>query len=125
MFQIDVMSRIPIYEQIMAQVEKFILAGVLSEGDMIPSICSLSMELSVNPNMIQMAFAELDRRCFVNSIPGKGCFVSDKSRRGKQFFQKERLKKLSGRIRELALTGISKEEVISCVDKVFDEEAKK
>lgn len=125
MFQIDVMSRTPVYEQLVDQVEKFILTGILSEGDKIPSVRSLSMELSVNPNTIQKAFSELDRRGLINSVPGKGCFVSEKAKKALQVSRRGNLDGLSDQIRELALAGISKEEIISCVEKVFGEEAKK
>lgn len=125
MFQIDVMSRTPVYEQLVGQVEKFILTGILSEGDKIPSVRSLSMELSVNPNTIQKAFSELDRRGLINSVPGKGCFVSEKAKKALQVSRRGNLKGLSDQIRELALAGVSKEEVISCVEKVFGEEDKR
>ena len=62
MFQIDIMSRIPVYEQIIRQTEKFILIGVLNAGDKLPSVRQLSAELSINPNTIQKAFTELDRK---------------------------------------------------------------
>lgn len=125
MFQIDVMSRTPVYEQLVDQVEKFILTGILSEGDKIPSVRSLSMELSVNPNTIQKAFSELDRRGLINSVPGKGCFVSDNAKKVLQVSRRGNLKGLSDQIRELALAGVSKEEIISCVEKVFGEEDKR
>ena len=124
MFQIDVMSRTPVYEQLVEQVEKFILTGILSEGDKIPSVRSLSMELSVNPNTIQKAFAELDRRGLISSVPGKGCFVSEKALKALKVSKRGNLKELSEQIRELSLAGVTREEVISCVNKVFDEEAK-
>lgn len=125
MFQIDVMSRTPVYEQIIEQAEKFILTGILSEGDKIPSVRSLSMELSVNPNTIQKAVTELDRRGLINSVPGKGCFVSEKAKEALQVSRRENLEMLDGQIRELALAGITKEEIIACVNKVYEEEAKK
>lgn len=125
MFQIDVMSRTPVYEQLIEQVEKFILTGVLSEGDKIPSVRSLSMELSVNPNTIQKAVTELDRRGIIYSVPGKGCFVSDKAKEVIQVSKRGNLSGLSDSIRELALAGVTKEEIISCVEQVFGEEAGK
>ena len=125
MFQIDVMSRTPVYEQLIEQVEKFILTGVLSEGDKIPSVRSLSMELSVNPNTIQKAITELDRRGLIYSVPGKGCFVSDKAKKVIQVSKRGNLSGLSDSIRELALAGVTKEEIISCVEQVFGEEAGK
>lgn len=79
MFQIDIMSRIPVYEQLIRQTEKFILLGVLREGDKLPSVRQLSAELSINPNTIQKAFTELDRRGIIFSVNGRGNFVSDKA----------------------------------------------
>ena len=61
MFQIDVMSRKPVYEQLINQMERFILTGVMHQDDQIPSVRSLSVELAVNPNTIQKAYSELDR----------------------------------------------------------------
>ena len=46
MYQIDVMSRTPVYEQIIRQTEEFILKGVLKPGDRMPSVRTLSVELS-------------------------------------------------------------------------------
>ncbi|EEC56496.1 transcriptional regulator, GntR family [[Bacteroides] pectinophilus ATCC 43243] len=77
MYQIDVISRTPVYEQIIRQTEEFILKGVLKPGDRMPSVRTLSVELSVNPNTIQKAIAELDRRTLIKSVPGKGSFISD------------------------------------------------
>ena len=71
------MSRTPVYEQIITQVERFIDAGLLKAGDKLPSVRSLSVDLSVNPNTIQKAFAELDGSGLIVSVPGKGSFVSD------------------------------------------------
>ena len=79
MFQIDIMSRIPVYEQLIRQTEKFILLGVLKEGDKLPSVRQLSAELSINPNTIQKAFTELDRRGIIFSVNGRGNFVADKA----------------------------------------------
>ena len=53
MFQIDMMSRRPVYEQIVDQVERYILLGILKSDEQIQSVRSLSVELAVNPNTIQ------------------------------------------------------------------------
>lgn len=124
MFQIDVMSRTPVYEQLIEQVEKFILMDILVSGDKIPSVRALSVELSVNPNTIQKAFSELDRRGMIYSVPGKGCFISDTAKEQLQTVKRGNLREFSEKIRELALAGITKEELIACVEQVFDEEAK-
>ena len=53
------MSRTPIYEQLVDQFEKFILTGALLPGSQIPSVRSLSIQLSINPNTVQKAYSEL------------------------------------------------------------------
>ena len=77
MFQIDSLSRQPVYEQLIEQMERFILLGLLRAGDQLPSVRSLSVELSINPNTIQKAYGELDSRGLIYSIPGIGCFVTE------------------------------------------------
>lgn len=119
MYQIDVMSRVPVYEQIINQTEKFVLTGVLSGGDKVPSVRSLSMQLSVNPNTIQKAINELDRRGIIFSVPGKGCFVSDNAREVLEHTRRKDLTKLSDDIVELKLAGIKREEIISVVDEIY------
>ena len=79
MFVVDVMSRVPVYEQIIKQVEEQVLTGILKEGDKLPSVRSLSVKLSINPNTIQKAYTELDRRQLIITVPGKGSFISERS----------------------------------------------
>ena len=75
MFRIDNFSRTPIYEQLIEQFERFILTGALTPGAQIPSVRSLSVQLSINPNTVQKAYSELDSRALIYSLPGKGSFV--------------------------------------------------
>lgn len=119
MYQIDVMSRVPVYEQIVEQTEKFIMTGILKEGDKIPSVRNLSIQLSVNPNTIQKAVSELDRRGLVASVPGKGCFITDKARRTLCMAKRNDLSVVREKIEELALAGVEKEEIIEVIDEVY------
>lgn len=119
MFQIDVMSRIPVYEQIIKQIEFFILAGLLKKNDQLPSVRSLSMELSINPNTIQKAYSELDRRGLIYSVPGKGCFVSEKSYSLLSESKRGRVDELEALLTELAFAGISKEQILEVVERAY------
>ena len=115
MFVIDVMSRVPVYEQIINQIEEQIMTGILKEGDKMPSVRSLSVKLSTNPNTIQKAYSELDRRQMIVTVPGKGSFEA------LGVNVREKLPKLNQIVRELALAGISKDEIIENVNKVYEE----
>lgn len=76
MITIDKMSRTPIYEQLVNQFEIGILAGDISTDGLLPSVRSLSVQLGINPNTLQKAYSELERRGLCFTVPGSGRFVS-------------------------------------------------
>ena len=51
--------------------------GAFPENTRLPSVRSLAVDLSINPNTIQRAYAELERQGYVYSIKGKGSFVAE------------------------------------------------
>lgn len=65
----------PIYEQIVENFKMQIIKGILQEGDQMPSVRSLAVELSTNPNTVQKAYAELERQGFIYTVKGRGNFV--------------------------------------------------
>jgi GntR family transcriptional regulator len=76
MIIIDYKDRRPIYEQVTERFQELILKGVLEPDSQLPSVRNLAMELSINPNTIQRAYAELERRGFIYSVKGKGSFIA-------------------------------------------------
>lgn len=76
MFDIDLMSRTPIYEQLYRRVTQLILKGVLKEQDKLPSVRSLAGDLGVNPNTVAKAYALLERDGIIYSLAGRGSFVA-------------------------------------------------
>ena len=120
MFVVDVMSRVPVYEQIIKQVEEQVLTGILKEGDKLPSVRSLSVKLSINPNTIQKSYTELDRRQLIITVPGKGSFISEKAIEVVGANSREKMTELNKIIRELALAGVTKEEIINNIEEVFN-----
>jgi len=77
MILLDYKDRRPIYEQIIEKFQQMILCGVLKSGEPMPSVRSLAMELSLNPNTVQRAYQELERSGYIYTIKGKGSFVCD------------------------------------------------
>ncbi|WP_410513655.1 GntR family transcriptional regulator [Paenibacillus sp. BR2-3] len=76
MFELDVRSRKPIYEQLIDKVKEMILHGILHPDEQLPSVRTLSSQLTVNPNTIQKAYRELEREGYIYSLQGKGSFVA-------------------------------------------------
>ena len=77
MIIIDYTDRRPIYEQVVERFQSLVLCGVLEKDAPLPSVRNLAMELSINPNTIQRAYTELERRGVIYAVKGKGNFVAD------------------------------------------------
>ena len=67
---------VPIYEQITQQIKGLILRGELREGEALPSMRLLAKELRISVITTKRAYEELEREGFINTVPGKGCFVA-------------------------------------------------
>lgn len=80
MILIDYKDSRPIYEQVVDKFRQLILNGVLKYEDKMPSIRTLAMELSINPNTIQRAYGELERQGYIYTVKGRGNFVSEAAR---------------------------------------------
>lgn len=72
---IDYQDSRPIYEQIVENFKLQMYKGILQPDDQMPSVRSLAMELSTNPNTVQKAYAELERQGFIYTVKGRGNFV--------------------------------------------------
>ena len=75
MVQINYRDSRPIYSQIADELRAQIRAGVLVEGDKLPSVRELAATLAINPNTIQRAYHELEAEGWIASVSGKGSFV--------------------------------------------------
>ena len=76
---IDYQDSRPIYEQIVENFKLQMYKGILQADDQMPSVRSLAMELSTNPNTVQKAYAELERQGFIYTVKGRGNFVKGNS----------------------------------------------
>ena len=115
MILLDYRDSRPIYEQVQDGLRKLMVAGVLQEGEKLPSVRALASQLAINPNTIQRAYEALEREGYVYSIGGKGSFVAP--RREVDDGRKEELfKQLDAAVKELLFLGLTKEELIKRVE---------
>lgn len=121
MFSIDAMSRTPVYEQIENQLEKFILSEIIREGEQIPSIREMSLELLVNPNTVTKAYSELDTKGIIKSVPGKGYFVCSDACAILKNAVRDNLEKFRCDVHDMALAGITKSELYDIIDSIFED----
>lgn len=79
----------PIYLQIADQIKTLILEGKLKEGEMLPSMRNLALELRISFMTTKRAYEELERGGFIESYTGKGSFVRV---RNLELFREEQIK---------------------------------
>lgn len=117
---LDYKDRRPIYEQVIEKFQQMILCGALQAGEAMPSVRSLAMELSLNPNTIQRAYQELERKGYIYSIKGKGSFVSDS--RDAAISRREEIKEeLDACVEKAFAAGISVEELTGMLMQSIEE----
>ncbi|MFT3985559.1 MAG: GntR family transcriptional regulator [Lachnospiraceae bacterium] len=114
MFYIDYQDKRPIYEQVVGNIQNLIVKGALGTDAKLPSVRSFAMELSINPNTIQRAYAELEKNGFIYTVKGRGNFVSD-SEVWMQEEKKETMKKVKNSVLAAAQLGVDRGEVETIV----------
>ena len=111
MVQLDYRDARPIYSQIVDNFRSQILAGVLQNGDRLPSVRELASDLAINPNTIQRAYRELEMEGWIASVPGKGSFVCGIPSGSRQE-QTELLAVFDKTVQALLQQGVTKEELV-------------
>ena len=115
MILIDYKDRRPIYEQVIEKFQQMILCGALESDSPMPSVRSLAMELSLNPNTIQRAYQELERQGYIYTLKGKGSFVSN-SMKAADHKRKEIQEELEKCVGNAFMAGIIENEIRDMVE---------
>lgn len=122
MFRVDKQSRIPLYEQLISSIEESVLLNLLVGDEKIPSVRALSVQLGINPNTIQKAYTDLERRNITYSVPGSGRFVTKNAKQLLQADNTEDIQKLKEVLSSLKLFGVTKEDILTILNEVYDNE---
>lgn len=119
MITLDYRDRRPLYEQVIERFQDLMFKGVLVQDEKMPSVRSLATDLSINPNTIQRAYAELERQGFIYFIKGKGSFVADTGRMKTGRIQ-EWERSFDGLVEEAGQLGIGCETVVERVRRKYE-----
>jgi len=117
MIIIDYKDTRPIYEQVVERFKTLILKGVMQPDEQMPSVRNLAMELSINPNTIQKAYAELERQDFIYTVKGRGSFVSGDGKLV-ETRKRECLEEILRLVREVLELGMTKMELTLEIEKL-------
>ena len=113
----------PIYEQIARQIKTQILAGELAEGDPLPSIRRLAMDLQISVITTKRAYDELEREGYINTVGGKGTFVAAQNQ---ELLREKRMKiveeKLLSAVSEARMMGLGPETLAEMLRLLYKED---
>jgi GntR family transcriptional regulator len=102
----------PIYEQIKSEIKRQIVTGDLSDGEALPSIRKLALDLQISVITTKRAYDDLEGEKLIRSVAGKGTFISAKN---KELLKEKKLNliesKLSDAVKEAKMFGIKKKEL--------------
>ncbi len=118
MFQLDLKNGVPICDQIVNGFIKLKAIGVLKGGEQLPSVRVLASQFSVNPNTVQKAYAILESNGIIYTVKGKGSFISDDDKAYNAIIENAE-NNFKSAIDEAKKIGLSKEQLISLVEKTY------
>jgi GntR family transcriptional regulator len=77
-FRLDGHSGVPVYRQLIDQVQGAIATGALRPGDQLPTVRLVAVELAINPNTVLRAYREMEIRGILDTQQGTGTFIADR-----------------------------------------------
>lgn len=121
-FEIHPSSGVPIYRQVIEQVQAFLLGGHLRVGEMLPSVRQMASELGVNPMTISKAYARLEVEGVVERVRGKGMMIKLQTTSGNV---KQRQSELYSAVQSAILRGrqlgLNDQQILHVVNKSLKE----
>ena len=116
-------SDLPIYSQIVNQIKEAILSGILRENEMLPSMRSLAKDLGISFITTKRSYEELEKQGLINTIPGKGCYVSSFN---KEIVFEAKMREIEEKLEESIhlskILGLSKEDLLSTLENLYEGE---
>jgi len=77
-FRLDAHSGVPVYRQLIDQVQAAIASGALAIGVQLPTVRQVAVDLAINPNTVSRAYREMEIRGLLDTQQGTGTFISDR-----------------------------------------------
>lgn len=117
-------NNIPIYLQIMEQIQRDIISGRYRPGDKLPSVRELAVEAAVNPNTMQKALSELERGGLVYSQRTSGRFITEDEELLKELKKERAGRYLAEFVENMYNLGLKDDEILTLLNEKLKEERK-
>src|SRR5271165_7537310 len=95
-FRLDADSGVPVYRQIIDQVQGGLASGLLATGDQLPTVRQVAVDLAINPNTVLRAYREMEIRGLLDTEQGTGTFIADRKVEYSKDERNQKLGQLAG-----------------------------
>ncbi|HTR68050.1 MAG TPA: GntR family transcriptional regulator [Terriglobales bacterium] len=119
-FRLDLHSGVPVYRQIMDRVRAGLASGSLVNGDQLPTVRQLAVDLAINPNTVLKAYRELELGGLLETHQGTGTFISQKKIKHNDAERARRLAQLAAEfVARAGAAGFTLEELLEQLEETL------
>jgi GntR family transcriptional regulator len=118
-FRLDAHSGVPVYRQLIDQVQGAIATHQLQAGDQLPTVRQVAVDLAINPNTVLRAYREMEIRGVLDTQQGTGTFIADKQTPPSAKERDRQLAQLAGEfVSRAGAAGLSIKELIQALQQM-------
>jgi GntR family transcriptional regulator len=118
-FRLDAHSGVPVYRQLIDQVQGAIATNALQAGDQLPTVRQVAVDLAINPNTVLRAYREMEIRGVLDTQQGTGTFIADKQTPPSAKERDRQLAQLTGEfVSRAGAAGLSIKELIQALQQM-------
>ena len=118
-FRLDGQSGVPVYRQLIDQVQGAMASGALKPGEQLPTVRLVAVELAINPNTVMRAYREMEIRGIVDTQQGTGTFIADRPADTSNDHRERRLNQLVGEfVSRAGAAGLTLDELIHALQQL-------
>jgi GntR family transcriptional regulator len=125
-FRLDQHSGVPVYRQLIDQIQGGIASGTLAAGAQLPTVRQVAVDLAINPNTVLRAYRELEIRGVLDTQQGTGTFISERKPKRDDVERERKLDQLAGEVAARAgAAGFTIQEVMEALRERIPEPEKR
>jgi DNA-binding transcriptional regulator YhcF (GntR family) len=115
-FRVDSASGVPVYRQLIDQVQGGLASGALSPGDQLPTVRQVAVDLAINPNTVLRAYRELEIRGVLDTQQGTGTFIANRKPQKNNVERERQLEQLvSDFVARAGAGGFTLQQLMECL----------
>jgi GntR family transcriptional regulator len=126
-FRLDQHSGVPVYRQLIDQIQGGMASGTLAAGAQLPTVRQVAVDLAINPNTVLRAYRELEIRGVLDTQQGTGTFIAERQPKRDNLERERKLDQLAGEVAARAgAAGFTIQEVMEALrDRIPEPEKRK